>query len=63
MQQDTAHCRMGVFVEVIDARGVERGRSPLDAMHGVAEAQQIFGEISAVLPGDAGKERNPPLES
>jgi hypothetical protein len=30
-------------------------------MHGIAEAEQIFGEIGAVLPGDAGNERNPPL--
>jgi hypothetical protein len=28
---------------------------------GVTEAKQIFGEIGAVLPGDAGKERNAPL--
>ena len=30
-------------------------------MHGVAEAEQIFGEIGAVLPGDAGEERNAPF--
>jgi hypothetical protein len=30
-------------------------------MHGVAKAKQIFGEIGAVLPGDAGKERNAPF--
>jgi hypothetical protein len=32
-------------------------------MHRVAEAKQIFGEIGAVLPGDAGEERNAPFES
>jgi hypothetical protein len=46
---------------MIDARGVERRRPPLDAVDGVAEAEQIFGEIGAVLPGDAGKECNAPL--
>ncbi len=30
-------------------------------MHGIAEAKQIFGEIGAVLPGDAGKERHAPF--
>src|SRR5882757_4254968 len=30
-------------------------------MYGIAKAEQIFGEIGAVLPGNAGKERNAPL--
>jgi hypothetical protein len=30
-------------------------------MHGVAKAKQKFGKIGAVLPGDAGKQRNPPF--
>jgi hypothetical protein len=30
-------------------------------MYGIAEAKQIFGEIGAVLPGNAGKERNAPF--
>jgi len=42
-------------------RGIERGRPALDAVYRVAEAKQIFGEIGAVLPGDAGKERNAPF--
>ncbi|AHY49012.1 hypothetical protein BJS_08923 [Bradyrhizobium japonicum SEMIA 5079] len=50
---------MRVLVEVIDARGVERGRAPLDAVHDIAERQQIFGEIGAVLTGHAGDESNP----
>jgi hypothetical protein len=36
----------------------EDERAPLDAVYGVAEAKQIFREIGAVLPGDAGEERN-----
>ena len=47
-----------VLVEMIDARGVERGRPPLDAMDRVAEAEQIFGKIGAVLAGDAGDQRD-----
>ena len=36
-------------------------KSPPDAVYGVAEAEQIFGQIGAVLPGDAGEERNAPF--
>jgi len=61
VQQERHIAVVRVFIEMIDARGVERGRAPLDTVHGVAEAEQIFGEIGAVLPGDAGEERNAPL--
>src|SRR5258706_262975 len=37
------------------------GRPPLDAVHRIAEAEQIFGEIGAVLTGDTGNERNAPF--
>jgi hypothetical protein len=30
-------------------------------MHGIAEAEQIFGEIGAVLPGNTGEECNAPF--
>jgi hypothetical protein len=30
-------------------------------MHGVAEAEQIFSQISAVLTGNAGDQRNAPF--
>jgi perosamine synthetase len=49
-----------ILIEMVDTRGVERGRSPLDAVHGVTKAKQIFGEIGAVLTGDAGYQRNAP---
>jgi hypothetical protein len=49
---------MRILVEVIDARGIERGRPPLDAMDLIAEAEQIFGKIGAVLAGDAGNQRH-----
>jgi hypothetical protein len=63
VQQERHIAGVRVFVEVIDARGVERGRSPLDAVNSVAEAKQIFGQIGAILPGNAGEERNARFES
>ena len=61
VQQERHVAGMRILIEMVDARGVERGRPPLDAMHGVAEAEQIFGEIGAVLPGNAGEERHAPF--
>ena len=61
VQQERHIAGVRILVEMIDARGVERGRAPLDAVHGVAEAEQIFGEIGAVLPGHAGQQRNAPF--
>src|SRR5882724_4556723 len=63
MQQERHIAGVRILVKMIDARGVERGRAPLDAMYGIAEAKQIFGEIGAVLPGNAGKERNAPFRT
>jgi len=40
---------------------LNEGRPPLDAMYRVAEPKQIFGEIGAVLPGDAGEKRDAPF--
>ena len=61
MQQERHVAGVRVLIEMIDARGVERGRTPLDAVHGVAEAKQVFGEISAVLTGNTRDQRNAPL--
>ena len=44
---------MGVLVEVIDAIGVEAAGAALDAMDAIALLQQEFGEVGAVLAGDA----------
>ena len=63
VQQERHIAGVRIFVEMIDARGIERGRPPLDAVDRVAEAKQIFGEIGAVLPGDAGEERNAPVSN
>ena len=54
---------MRILVEMIDARGIEGGRAPLDAVHGIAETQQVLGEIGAVLPGYAGDQRHPPFRT
>ena len=63
MHQERHVAVMRILVEMIDARGVEGGRAPLDAVHGIAEAEQIFGEISAVLPGHAGDQRHAPFRN
>ena len=44
--------------EMIDAVGIEQRRPPLDAVDRVALAQQELGEIGAVLPGNAGDQRD-----
>ena len=43
-----------VFVEMVDAGGVEEGGAALDAVDFVAFAEEEFGEIGAVLAGDSG---------
>ena len=43
-----------VFVEMIDAVGVEQRRTALDAVHRVAFFDQKLGQISTVLTGNAG---------
>jgi hypothetical protein len=46
-----------IAVQMIDAIGVERRRAPLHAVDLVALLEQEFGEVSAVLPRDAGDQR------
>ena len=43
-------------LDVVDALGVERAGAALDAVDDVAFFQQKFGQVGAVLPGDAGDE-------
>src|SRR4051794_10494641 len=52
---------MGVFVEMIDTRGVERRRAAFDAVHGVAKTKQILGEIRSILPRNARDKRDATL--
>ena len=59
MVQDEATGPAGFAVkQMIDARGVEERRAPLDAVNDVTFAQQEFGEIAAVLSRDAGQKRH-----
>ncbi len=57
MHEERHVASVRVLIEMVDARGVERRRPPLDAVDRVAETKQVLSEISAVLPGDAGEER------
>ena len=61
VQQERHIAGVRILVEMIDARGVEGGRAPLHAMHGVAEPEQIFGKVSAILSGNAGQQRHAPF--
>ena len=54
MQGEIKSLLVRVVVEVIDAIGVDQRRPALDAVNRIALGQQQFGEISAVLAGDAG---------
>jgi hypothetical protein len=56
MQLEALVVDMRVLVEVVDAVGVEQRRTALDTVDFVAFAQQQFGEVGAVLSGDAGDE-------
>ena len=56
VQDEAAALFMRVLVQVVNAVGVEQRGAPLDAVHFVALAQQKFGEVGAVLAGDAGDE-------
>ncbi len=57
MQDEPLIRLMGVLIEVVDPVGVEQRAAALDAVDDVALVQQEFGEIGAVLSGDAGDER------
>src|SRR6266702_5928525 len=61
MHQERHVTCVGILIKMIDAGGIERRRPPLDTMHGIAEAEKVFGEVGAVLTGDAGNQRHAPL--
>ena len=46
-----------IVIEVVDARGVERGRSAFHAVNSITLGEQQLGQISAVLTGRAGDQR------
>jgi hypothetical protein len=47
-----------ILVQMIDARGVEGGRTAFDAVHDVTLAEQQLSQIRAVLPGRSGNQCN-----
>ena len=49
---------MRVFVNVVNASGIEQRRPPLDAVDFVSLRQQEFSQIRAVLSGNAGDKGN-----
>ena len=54
VQNERAALFMRILVQVVDAVGIEQRSAALDAVHLVAFFQQQFGEIGAVLAGNAG---------
>jgi hypothetical protein len=53
MNLETGVRCMGILVNMVDARRIERRRAALDAMYKITFAQQKIGQICAVLPGNA----------
>lgn len=58
VEVQVAVLHVGVLVEVVDAVGVEQRGAALDAVDDVAFLEQEFGEIGAVLAGDASDQCN-----
>src|SRR6478735_9010279 len=58
MQNEPAFGHMRVLIQVVDPLRVEERRAALDPMHHIALLQQKFGQIGAVLPGNARDQRS-----
>ena len=58
MQEEVRLSEMRVFIEMIDALGIERRRAALDAVYDVSLGQQEFRKIGPVLTGDADDQCN-----
>ena len=56
VQGETPVLDMRILIQMIDTVGIEQRTAALDAVHVVALVEQEFGEIGAVLAGDAGDE-------
>lgn len=54
MQLEAGILYVLVLVDVVYALGVKGAGSALDAVHGIAFFQQEFGQVAAVLTGNAG---------
>jgi hypothetical protein len=59
MVEDEA--RMGfmrILIDMLNAAGIKRRRSPLDAMDYIAFAQKQFGQIGTILPSNPSDKRS-----
>jgi hypothetical protein len=56
VQVQIARRGMRVFVQMIDAIGIDRRGAPLNAVHFVTLAEQQLRKVSAILPSDAGNQ-------
>ncbi|MNL39841.1 hypothetical protein D3C87_1621500 [compost metagenome] len=58
VQLEAAIRGVRVFVDMVDALGVEERGPALDAMHLIALFEQKLGQVGAILARDTGDERN-----
>ena len=58
VQEELDALLVRILVQVVDAGGVEHRGAALDAVDHVALVEQELGQVGAVLPGDAGDERD-----
>ncbi|WP_246650604.1 hypothetical protein [Rhizobium laguerreae] len=49
---------MRILIDMLNAAGIKRRRSPLDAMHYIAFAQKQFGQIGTILPSNPSDKRS-----
>jgi hypothetical protein len=57
MEKEPSIRLIGLFVQVIDSGGIERGGATFDAVDLVFLVQQILGQVGAVLTRDPGYQR------
>jgi hypothetical protein len=53
VEDETARLLVRILVKVVDAVGVQQGSAAFDAVHFIPLCEKKFGEISAVLTGNA----------
>ena len=58
VEKETNSLFMGILVKVINAIGIEKRRTALDAVNFIAFVQKKLSEVSTVLAGNAGNESN-----
>lgn len=56
MEEETDPVEVGIGIEMVDSRGVERTRSPDDTVHFIALGEEQFSEVGAILARDPSDE-------